>query len=230
MERIRRRLTYANVMSTIGVFLALGGVSYAALHLPKNSVGNKQIRKSAVSASKIKKNAVSASKVKNGSLKAVDFGAGQLPQGEQGPPGTPGTNGTNGSDGTAVAFARIDSAGNLVGGPDQSKGVAQANIVHSNTAPDATQTTATGVGVYCFGGLGFTPKSAHVALDNTDSMPALPGLTGGTINMIPSVAINKGEELGRCPAGFEQARVAIEQVNDSAVPTLANHGFFIWFE
>ncbi len=40
---IRGRLTYANVVSTIALFVVLGGVSYAAFHLPKNSVRSKNI-------------------------------------------------------------------------------------------------------------------------------------------------------------------------------------------
>ena len=43
MPRIRSHLTYANVVSTIAMFLVLGGVSYAAFHLPKNSVRSKNI-------------------------------------------------------------------------------------------------------------------------------------------------------------------------------------------
>jgi hypothetical protein len=34
---MRPKLTYANVMATIAVFIALGGASYASLKLPKNS-------------------------------------------------------------------------------------------------------------------------------------------------------------------------------------------------
>jgi hypothetical protein len=43
MSRIRRHLTYANVMATLAVFLVLGGGAYAAFHLPKNSVRSKNI-------------------------------------------------------------------------------------------------------------------------------------------------------------------------------------------
>lgn len=43
MNRIGRHLTYANVVSTIALFIVLGGVSYAAFHLPKNSVKSKNI-------------------------------------------------------------------------------------------------------------------------------------------------------------------------------------------
>ena len=44
MERLRNSVSYANVMATIAVFLALGGGAYAALRLPKNSVGTRQIK------------------------------------------------------------------------------------------------------------------------------------------------------------------------------------------
>src|SRR5204863_5202702 len=43
MRRIRSRLTYANVVATIALFIVLGGVSYAAFKLPKNSVKSKNI-------------------------------------------------------------------------------------------------------------------------------------------------------------------------------------------
>jgi len=43
LRRIQGRLTYANMVSTIALFIALGGVSYAAFHLPKNSVRSKNI-------------------------------------------------------------------------------------------------------------------------------------------------------------------------------------------
>ena len=43
-----KRLSYANVMATIAVFIALGGGAYAALKVPKDSVGNKQLKNNAV--------------------------------------------------------------------------------------------------------------------------------------------------------------------------------------
>ncbi len=69
MKSIRKRITYANVMSSIAVFLVLGGASaLAASHLGKNSVGSKQLKKNAVTTAKIKNNAVTTSKIKNGAI------------------------------------------------------------------------------------------------------------------------------------------------------------------
>lgn len=45
MKLIRKRLTYANVMSSIAVFLVLGGATALAAGLAKNSVGTKQLKK-----------------------------------------------------------------------------------------------------------------------------------------------------------------------------------------
>jgi len=67
-RKLRERLTYANVMATIAVFIALGGGAYAASQLPKNSVGPKQLRKNAVTKRKVRKNAISTPKILNGAV------------------------------------------------------------------------------------------------------------------------------------------------------------------
>lgn len=88
MKQIRKRLTYANVMSSIAVFLILGGATAFAAGLGKNTVGTKQLKKEAVNAAKIKGGAVSGakiaadavdgSKVKDGSLTGSDINLGSL--------------------------------------------------------------------------------------------------------------------------------------------------------
>ena len=88
LSRFVGRLSYANVIATVALFAALGGSSYAALNLPRASVGSKQL----------KKNSVSSPKVKRGSLLLNDFKASQRaslrgPQGPQGPRGEVGPSG-----------------------------------------------------------------------------------------------------------------------------------------
>ncbi|MFL5894382.1 MAG: hypothetical protein ACJ76Z_04630 [Thermoleophilaceae bacterium] len=70
---IRRRLTFANVISFVALFVALSAGSYAAITLPANSVGSKQLKAKAVIGKKIAANAVDSSKVKNGSLTGADI-------------------------------------------------------------------------------------------------------------------------------------------------------------
>jgi hypothetical protein len=51
MARIRSvidRLTYANVVATLALFVSLGGASYAAVALPAGSVGRKQLQARAI--------------------------------------------------------------------------------------------------------------------------------------------------------------------------------------
>src|SRR5947209_10673964 len=54
MRRLRPRLTYANVVSTLCLFILLGGGAYAASKLPAHSVGTKQLKKNAVNGSKVR--------------------------------------------------------------------------------------------------------------------------------------------------------------------------------
>jgi hypothetical protein len=80
---MRIRLSYANVMATLAVFIALGGGAYAALSLPAGSVNSKQIAKNAVRAKQIAKravrkkelarNAVRSRKIKDGRVKSFDL-------------------------------------------------------------------------------------------------------------------------------------------------------------
>lgn len=105
------RLTYANVMSSVAVFIALGGASYAAVTLPKDSVGSAQLRTGAVKAPDIAPGAVTSAKVRNGSLLAADFKPGQLATGAQGPAGQPGLTGPQGPKGDAGAQGLAGAAG-----------------------------------------------------------------------------------------------------------------------
>lgn len=66
MKLRRPRLTYANVVATIALFAALGGVSYAATALPKNSVGTDQVQAEAIRTGKIADDAVTGAKLAQG--------------------------------------------------------------------------------------------------------------------------------------------------------------------
>jgi len=68
MDSIRKHATYANVMATVAVFLALGGGAIAAKALKKNSVGSKQLKTNAVTEKKIAGNAVTQSKIASGAV------------------------------------------------------------------------------------------------------------------------------------------------------------------
>lgn len=77
-SRFRPRLTYANVMASVAVFLVLGGGAYAATSLPKNSIGTKQLKNGSITLAKL-----------NAAAKTALRGA-IGPQGPPGPQGAPG--------------------------------------------------------------------------------------------------------------------------------------------
>ncbi len=117
LAKLRSRLTYANVMATIAVFVALGGSSYAALRvgskqIVNNSIRSKDIRNGNVTSRDIKNNDVRSGDVRNGSLLAGDFAPGQLPAGPAGPPGPTGARGGTGAPGPAGAKNVVVRIGN----------------------------------------------------------------------------------------------------------------------
>lgn len=71
------RLSYANVIATLALFVALGGSSYAALsvgskQIANNSVRSKDLRNNDVRGRDIRKSTVRASDVRNGALQGKD--------------------------------------------------------------------------------------------------------------------------------------------------------------
>jgi hypothetical protein len=64
--KLRRRLSYANVMSTVAVFIALGGSSYAAL-----SISGKSISHRSIPAKKLKRNSITGKEIRESRLNRV---------------------------------------------------------------------------------------------------------------------------------------------------------------
>ena len=77
-RKLRRHMSFANVTSLMALFIALGGVSWAAVTLPKNSVGAKQIKRDAVSRSEVKRNGVSADEIATNAINADELNAGSV--------------------------------------------------------------------------------------------------------------------------------------------------------
>jgi hypothetical protein len=106
MKRFRFRPTYSNVVSTLCLFLLLGGgAAYAAAQLPRNSVGTRQIKAEAVTPAKLSAAAKSALTGPRGAQgdpgprgATGDEGA-RGPRGLQGEPGVQGEPGSEGEPG-----------------------------------------------------------------------------------------------------------------------------------
>src|SRR5690348_14381977 len=89
-QRIRSHISFANVVSVLALFIALGGISYAAA---KNSIGTAELKDGAVTKKKL------SSKLRKQIAKAGTPG----PKGEKGEKGEQGEKGEKGDDGTPGA-------------------------------------------------------------------------------------------------------------------------------
>jgi hypothetical protein len=124
LPQLRRpRLTYANVASSVALFLAVsGGTAFAAAtigssQIRNGAVTNGKIANSAVTGAKVRTGSITSSDIKNGSLRSSDFASGQLPAGPAGPAGAAGAAGPAGAAGAGSSMNGVVSpAGTLVYG------------------------------------------------------------------------------------------------------------------
>jgi hypothetical protein len=131
-EPRRRRLTYANIVATLALFIAIsGGTAFAASKL----ITGKQIAKGTITAANIKKNTLSSKLFAKGVLQSGPKGA-TGSQGPAGPAGPTGATGATGAPGSAVAYGAVVI--NSVGNP-----VLQAGAV------GFTSVTSPGANEYC---------------------------------------------------------------------------------
>ena len=71
MTRGFLRFLRGNTIALLALFVALGGTTYAATALPRNSVGPKQLQRNAVSNPKLRNGAVTGAKVANDSIRGA---------------------------------------------------------------------------------------------------------------------------------------------------------------
>jgi hypothetical protein len=172
LKQIRKRLTYANVMSSIAVFLVLGGATAVAAkkigtnEIKGNSITTGKVKKEAVTKGKIKKSAVDSSRLANNAVttskiaddavtgdKVKESTLSQVP-----------------SAATAVlaesaqpqVFAEVNFNG--VVNAANSKGLSSANVSHPSK------------GVYCITVPAFAPRGGQVT-------PIFGGTAGTTANL-----------------------------------------------
>ena len=194
MNAPRSRLSYANVMATIAVFIALGGVGYAAINIPAGSVGSKEI----------KNGAIKGIDVQAQSLKLSDFDKPGALKGERGPRGPVGDTGKKGAKGAtgprgATGVAGASGAAGATGatGPEGSVS-SPSDLFRTNNfsnvapgaSPGATMTTVT-----------FTPAKSGNALvrargDCTIARPAT-----GVNHVALLIGTNASEALSNAPPG-----------------------------
>jgi len=135
------RVSYASVTATLALFLSVGGVSYAATALPRDSV-------------------VDSAKIKDGALQYEDFGFGQIPAGLAGPRGPKGERGARGPKGAKGVTGAKGETG---------AGSATSVVVRSSEAVQLTGLVASVTVASCVageravgGGFDVTPNNRFV--------------------------------------------------------------------
>jgi hypothetical protein len=78
LSKLRARVTYANVVATLALFLVLGGGAYAVVIAPKNSVVSKSIKNGQVKTRDLAANSVNGAKVAADSLTGADVNESSL--------------------------------------------------------------------------------------------------------------------------------------------------------
>jgi hypothetical protein len=203
VKQISKRLTYANVMSSIAVFLILGGATafaakkIGANQLKGNSVKTGKIVKEAVTTSKIKKNAITTAKIADDSIttakivndavtgdKVKESSLGEVPKA---------ANAVIAESAQPQVFASINSSG--IVDSAISKGLSSANVSHPTT------------GVFCVTPPEFTARGGQAT-------PIFGGTAGTTANLTIGGTPN-------CPAPAVQVLL----FTTGAAPALADIGF-----
>jgi hypothetical protein len=175
------RISPGSVLALIALFVALGGVSYAAVtingkNIQNNSIPGKKLKNGAVTNAKVKLNSLAANRLTSAARARLSGARG--PQGLQGPRGEAGPQGAQGAQGpagTALAYAQVDTLT-----------AAEPSFVAARTS-GFSAVTREAEGLYCLAptaavvaqafsaGSATRPTVAGIELGNTAADPA--GLT-----------------------------------------------------
>jgi hypothetical protein len=223
---MKPKLTYANVCSTLALFIALGGTTaFAASKLPDRSVGEFQLRPGAVTAQKIRKNAVTAPKIKaaaikqgklangavvaaklaQGSVASASIQGGSITNEKLGPEAVTGDKALESTFSKVPSASRADSAAFA----DSASPEAFARVTKEATI-DSSQSKAISVyegslgGIYCVVASGFNPRGAQVTpyFEGGGTVTAF-AKVGGTLDCAaPAVEVQTFENGVRTKEGF----------------------------
>jgi hypothetical protein len=208
-----RRPSAGLVVSIVALTVALGGTSYAALSLPTNSVGTKQLRSAAVTTNKLKNGSVTKAKLNLAGL--------VVPQAVHASGADTATNATHAVTAQSAAYAANAGHANTA---DSASSIAYAHVLSNGTIDVAHSKNVTSVsmfsaGVYCLK-TSVPVRNASATVDLANS--------AGQFGI--AIAVIKGED----PAGFVSSYCpggenVIVGTTPPDGPPVANRAFFVTF-
>jgi len=180
-------ITYANVTATLALVVALGGTSYAAAQLPRNSVHAKQIKTDAVRTQEIKDGSVGSPDLGDGAVGGADIANGTIGTADLSPATVTDLRGPR-------AYGVLTSAGQLVA--SRSRNVTVTKVPQSVGYYCITPTPESGIDV---------TRTTLVGTADSDDGP-------GDYPIVVTRAATTGG-LASCPRGFA---VLVQNFDDNA--------------
>jgi hypothetical protein len=225
---MRSRLTFSNVTAAIALFVALGGVSYAAATLPANSVGTKQLRDDAVRRADLAPGSVGTRQLGRRSVTARKLATrsvtkrslsrwirGELRRrGATGPRGPAGPTGPAGPRGPAAVAIRLEAEAGATPAPRRLFDVgglaldASCDVAGGTTTLNLSPTAAQAGTIY------------ETVTVESGADPAVGGTTDFTGNMQIEIPAGSGGLLGGPEATDEFTRIGANAVYVTATTTV----------
>jgi hypothetical protein len=224
---MRPKLSYANVVSTIALFIAISGASaYAANQIANKSVGEPQLRPGAVTADKIRKNAVTTPKIKEGAIKQGKLANGSVTAAKLTPGSVSGSSLQGGSvtnekiapdavTGEKVlesTLSQVPSAAkaDFATAAESANPLAFAHItaeatLDANLSKNIASVSAGSLsGIYCVEVAGFNPRGAQVTpqFNGGGNVDALVRIGGTTDCPAPKVEVQTYDGAARAKEPF----------------------------
>jgi hypothetical protein len=214
----RRRPSASLIVSFVALFVALGGVGYAATQLPKNSVGNAQLQNGSVGNWKLKSNAVGGRKIINGAVGAKQVNSTQV----QLRVGTPCSTGAVKAIGLSGTVTCTPTLPNEVGtsGAAVTLGAGSTQVATESLPAGSSYLVLAYPHAVIGGTAGVTQR---VEVDCTLSVPPGTGSSSTTKSLAVELAPGTNSQAGTIPlvlpvASSTSAQAATVSCTDSATP------------
>jgi hypothetical protein len=220
MKQIRKRLTYANVMSSLAVFLILGGATaFAAVQ----KIGANEIKANSIKTGKIVKEAVTAGKIKNGAITETKIADGAVTTNKIANDAVTGDKvkeSTLGEVPKAASAANAEKLGGLA------SGAFQPRIRWALVSPTAVILRQSGgiTAVDLGGGLYQLDFGANVSNSGLTGNTVDNGTAGGPLSLM-SCADSSASGFGSCLGGVNPNIVKI--VTTNAAGTITPRTFYL---